>query len=201
MLKNQHSINIVTPIDLLSQLREKEENFTYRLDYILKNLNISCLRIRTLGIAENNIIEIVKILRKINGNRVPILLENNIELVKKLGLSGVHLTDGSQSVGAARKALGQNLIVGAFCGLSKHYGLVAAEHSADYISFSSKSENSNSDNKMIELFHWWSDFIEIPLMAECLNQLKIPTTIKKYCDFLTISEEIFFTKDPIEKFI
>ncbi|HIE71875.1 MAG TPA: hypothetical protein EYP98_17775, partial [Planctomycetes bacterium] len=52
---------------------------------------------------------------------------------QRLGLDGVHLTDGSRSVRVARKELGPDAIVGAFCGTSRHDGMVAGEAGADYV--------------------------------------------------------------------
>ena len=47
----------------------------------------------------------------------------------------MHLTQGARGVRHARKELGADAIVGAFCGASRHEGMNAGEAGADYVSF------------------------------------------------------------------
>ena len=66
---------------------------------------------------------------------VPLVVADHFRLAARLGLDGVHLSDGARQVRAARKALGKDAIVGAFARASRHDGLTAAEIGADYVSF------------------------------------------------------------------
>ena len=67
---------------------------------------------------------------------VALVIDTHLGLmVERLGLDGVHLTDGARSVRKARKELGDDAIVGAFCGASRHDGMNAGEAGADYVSF------------------------------------------------------------------
>ena len=66
---------------------------------------------------------------------VPLVVADHYRLVARLGLDGVHLSDGARQVRAVRKALGQDAIVGAFAHASRHEGLTAGEIGADYVSF------------------------------------------------------------------
>ena len=65
---------------------------------------------------------------------VPLVVADHFRLAARLGLDGVHLTDGPRQVRAAREALGRDAIVGAFARASRHDGLTAAEIGADYVS-------------------------------------------------------------------
>lgn len=72
-----------------------------------------------------------------------VVIDDHVKLAQRHGLDGVHLTDGARAVRDARKELGDDAIVGAFCGSSRHEGMTAAEHGADYVSFG-RSANRRS---------------------------------------------------------
>jgi thiamine-phosphate pyrophosphorylase len=119
-------------------------------------------------------------------------------LVGRLGLDGVHLTDGARSVRAARKTLGSEAIVGAFCGASKHDGMTAGEAGADYVSFGPVTASALGDGTVAdhELFAWWSEMIEVPVVAEGLITDRAVAGLWQVADFLAIGEEIWKTDDP-----
>ena len=68
------------------------------------------------------------------GQRV-VVIDDLVALAQRHGLDGVHLTDGAKAVRYARKELGNDAIVGAFCGASRHDGMNAGEMGADYVAF------------------------------------------------------------------
>ena len=135
--------------------------------------------------------EISDHIKKINNDRVPILLENNIQLVLQLNLDGVHLTTGQKLVKTAKSTLSKNQVVGSFCGLSKHSGLVAAEHGADYITFNADYHSARTSKDTVELFKWWAEFIEVPLMGECSKNDLISSNIWNYCDFFSLRDSVW----------
>jgi thiamine-phosphate pyrophosphorylase len=120
------------------------------------------------------------------------------ELAEKLGLDGVHLLDGARSVRAARKALGPDAIVGCFCGQSRHDGLNAAEYGADYVSFGPIS-GALGDGAVADpdLFAWWSEVIEVPVVAEGGLTPDWVANLSGMTDFFAVGEEIWNTEDPV----
>ena len=95
---------------------------------------------------------------------VALVIERHILLVERLGLDGVHLTDGVRSVRKARKALGDDAIVGTYCAASRHDGMTAGEMGADYVSFGPVGDTPLGDGTTAgrEIFEWWSEMIEGP---------------------------------------
>jgi thiamine-phosphate pyrophosphorylase len=83
----------------------------------------------------------------------------------------VHLTDGPRSVRTIRKQLGPDRIVGSFCGASRHDGMTAGEAGADYVAFGPIRPTALGDGSVAdrELFAWWSEMIEVPVVAEGVN--------------------------------
>lgn len=73
---------------------------------------------------------------------------------------GVHLDALTDDIAAAKRLLGQQNIVGAFCAASRHAAMQAAEDGADYIAL---SQNTYTPSEPI--IGWWADLFEIPCVA------------------------------------
>ncbi|HDR28019.1 thiamine phosphate synthase, partial [Rhodovulum sp.] len=145
------------------------DTFAPRLAAVLDAHPVACLRLTMATRDEDSVARAADALREIAHARdVPLVIEAHLGLVERLGLDGVHLTDGSRSVRKVRKALGTDAIVGAFCGASRHDGLTAGEAGADYIAFGPIGATALGDGTLAErdLFEWWSEIIEIPVVAE-----------------------------------
>ena len=109
----------------------------------------------------------------------------------------MHLTNGGQSILKVRQELGTNYIIGAFCGNSKHKALIAAENGANYVSIGPLSETKfgNEEKASIETFEWWSEIIEIPIVAEGNLDQRTIKALLKYSDFIAIGNEIWDADD------
>jgi len=119
-------------------------------------------------------------------------------MVERLGLDGVHLTDGARSVRAARKELGPDAIVGAFCDTSRHEGINAGEAGVDYVSFGPIGATGLGDGSVADqdLFDWWSQMIELPVVAEGALDADLIRSLAPVTDFFGIGDEIWKTDDP-----
>jgi len=145
------------------------EQYPALLGQVLDSVEIACVRLSLASQDEDNICRTADAIREITHARdVALVLDEHILLVEKLGLDGVHLSDGARRVAKTRKMLGDDAIVGAFCGTSRHDGMNAGEAGADYISFGPIGGAALGDGARAELdlFQWWSDVIEVPIVAE-----------------------------------
>ena len=143
--------------------------FGERLKAVLDAVPVACLRLDLATRDEGRIARAADALREIaHPHDVAVVIASHLGLVEPLGLDGVHLSDGARSVRAARKALGADRIVGAFCGASRHDGLNAAEAGADYVAFGPTRAGPLGTGTVAEhdLFAWWSEMIEVPVVAE-----------------------------------
>jgi thiamine-phosphate pyrophosphorylase len=130
---------------------------------------------------------------------LPILLEAHFRLAAELRLDGVHLPDGPRHVRAARAALGPEASIGVFCGASRHLGMVAGEAGADYIAFGpvGATELGSGDIARPDLFAWWAELIELPVIAEGGLTADAATNLAPHADFLAIGPEIWRHDDPV----
>ncbi len=175
-------------------------DFPDRLANVLDHHGIACVRLAMATKDEDRVARAADALREVTHARdVAITIEAHVQMVERLGLDGVHLTDGARSVRKVRKDLGTDAIVGAFCGVSRHDGLSAAEAGADYVSFGPVTASALGDGAYAEqdLFAWWSEMIEVPVVAEGGINADIVRTLTPVTDFFGIGEEIWGSDDPV----
>ena len=174
------------------------EPFSGRLAAVLDNTEIACIRLALATKDEDRVARTADALREIAHARdVALVIESHVLLVERLGLDGVHLTDGGRSVRKVRKDLGEDAIVGAFCGVSRHEGLNAGEAGADYVSFGPVGATPLGDGEQTDddLFAWWSEVIEVPVVAEGALTLARIAELGGITDFFGIGEEIWRETD------
>ena len=169
------------------------------LSACLDATEVACVR---LALATTDVDEIARTadaLRELcHARDIPIVVEKHVQLVERLGLDGVHLTDAARSVRKMRKDLGEDAVVGAFCGTSRHDGMTAGELGADYVSFGPVGASVLGDGAQAEaeLFEWWSQMIEVPVVAEGALSAELIARLAPFTDFFGIGDEIWSGDDP-----
>lgn len=185
---------LVTPPEIeLSQ-------FPDALARVLDTHDTACLRLALATSDEDRIMRAADVCREVAHARdVPIVISEHTLLVERLGLDGVHLGDGARRVRKTREDLGGDAIIGAFCGTSRHEGMNAGEMGADYVSFGPAGVTPLGDGSSAEheLFDWWSQMIEVPVVAEGALDEDLIRKLAPVTDFFAIGEEIWRTDDPV----
>ena len=186
-------IYLITPPEFeLSQ-------FPDQLARILDVHEVACLRLTMATRDEDRLSRAGDALREVcHARDVAIVIDTHVGLVERLGLDGVHLTDGARSVRKVRKELGGDAIVGSFCHASRHDGMNAGEAGADYIAFGPVGATALGDGTVAEreLFEWWSEMIEVPVVAEGALSERLVSELSAVTDFFAIGEEIWRDADP-----
>ncbi len=187
-------------IYLLTPPEFELSTFPAELAAVLDAHEIACLRLTMATRDEDRLSRAGDALREVAHARdVAIVIDTHVALAERLGLDGVHLLDGARSVRKVRKALGKDAIVGAFCGTSRHDGMTAGEAGADYVSFGPVGMSSLGDGTLAEreLFEWWSEMIEVPVVAEGEIDTDLAASLAPVTDFLGIGEEIWRKDDAV----
>lgn len=173
--------------------------FPDRLAAVLDSTEIACLRLSLASRDEDELLRAADACRLIAHDRdVAIVIEDHLLLVERLGLDGVHLSDGARSVRKARKDLGADAIVGAYCGVTRHEGMNAGEAGADYAAFGPLGETALGKGERVDfdLFEWWSQVIEVPCIAEGALTVDLIEKFGPVTDFFGIGAEIWGADDP-----
>ena len=171
-----------------------------QLAAVMDAFPVACLRIRA-GAEEDELGRLADLAREIAHARdVAVVIDDHVALAQRHGLDGVHRTDGARSVRYARKELGDDAIVGAFCGSSRHEGMTAGENGADYVSYGPVGDSAlyRGEPAGLELFQWWSEMIEVPVVAEGAITRELINSLSPACDFIAIGPEIWGEEDPLD---
>lgn len=173
--------------------------FPDRLAAVLDAADVACLRLALASRDEDEVARAADTLRGLAHERdIPLVIERHVQLVTRLGLDGVHLTDGARSIRTVRKTLGADAIIGAHCGITRHEGINAAELGADYVSFGPVGATALGDGKTAEpdLFEWWSEMIEVPVVAEGALDAALIARLAPVTDFFALGDEVWRHDDP-----
>jgi thiamine-phosphate pyrophosphorylase len=185
-------------ITLITPAAFDAETFPDRLARTLDAVEIACLRLAFALRDPDDLGRAADACRLIAHARdVAVVIETHTALAERHGLDGVHLTDGARSVRKARKDLGGDAIVGAFCGATRHEGLSAAEAGADYVALGPVGETGlGAARADRDLFAWWSEMIEVPVIAEGALTPDLVSALAPATDFFGIGDEVWRSDDP-----
>jgi len=128
---------------------------------------IACVLLRSADIGDEALRSAIGALQPIAQEReVAFLIEDRIELVNETGCDGVHLSEDSMTVKKAREVAGPDVIVGAYCGASRHAAMAAAEAGADYVALGGgAAERWWEMAADPELLTWWQAIMTAPCVA------------------------------------
>ena len=147
---------------------------------VMDRFPVACLRIPGAG-TEDELGRLADLAREIAHARdVAVVIDDHVQLALRHGLDGVHLRDGARSVRYARKD--------------------AAEAGADYVSFGPCGASALGHGPVAELdlFQWWSEVIEVPVVAEGALTPALIGHLAPITDFIALGPEIWSEPDPVE---
>ncbi len=177
-------------------------HFPDQLAEVLDEVEIACVRLALASRDEDALSRAADALREVTHARdVALVISDHVVLAERHGLDGVHLSDAARSVRSARKTLGPDAIVGSFCAASRHDGMTAGEAGADYVCFGPVGETTLNDGTRAEaeLFQWWSEMIEIPVVAEGALTDELMRSLAPATDFFGIGDEIWSSDQPLAR--
>lgn len=176
-----------------------DDGFPGQLAILLDAVEVACLRLSLAATDEHDLTRMADAVRQVAHARdVAVVIERHVEMARRLGLDGVHLTDGARTVRYARKELGADAIVGAFCGASRHDGMSAGEAGADYVALGPVGASPLlGEPAPHDLFAWWSEVIEVPVVAEGALTVALVRDFAPVTDFFAFGPEVWNAPDPL----
>lgn len=186
--QEQPQIYLITPPEF------ELAGFSEELAALLDRFEIACVRLRMASEDASDVARAADLLREICHQReVPLVIDRHFRLVETHGLDGVHLPDTTANIRDIRKELGKDAVIGCFAGNSRHAGLNAGESGADYVSFGPLSETPLGEGTpaAFETFEWWSEMIELPVVAEGAITQDQAEKLAPVTDFLALGNELW----------
>jgi len=196
----------LTKIYLITPPKIDKNFFFTSLENVLSTTIVSCLQVRLKNIEDKKIIEICKIIKPIcDKYKIPLILNDRLDLVKSCKANGVHLGQNDKSVKEARKYLSSNYIIGASCYNSKHLAMEAAENGADYVAFGSFFESKTKVPKVKvkkSILEDWNFISNIPCVAiGGITPVNCKELVKAGADHIAVIGSIWNSDKPPEKAI
>ncbi len=116
---------------------EIKENFYNILDKVLSYGNVEFFQLRLKKIKKKDLVVIAKKIKKITSkHKVKFIINDNYNLVSRIGADGCHMGQLDGSIKVAKKIL-KNKILGVTCHNSKTLAKKAIKNRADYLAFGS----------------------------------------------------------------
>ncbi len=141
-----------------------------------------------------------KIHSKVAEAAIPLIVNNDTELAKRLGARGVHFDEFQTSADDARKLLGANAIVGYTCGNDQALVRKAENFGADYISFCAVFPSPSVQSCEIvplESVRQAKEIVSIPVFASGGITLEnAHLVLEAGADGLAIASSILRMEDP-----
>ena len=162
--------------------------------------DVACLQIRLKPAEEAEIRRVAAVLTPIcHAHGVAVILNDRPDLVKPLGLDGVHIGQSDGSYAAARRDVGPHGIVGVTCHDSRHLAMEAAEAGADYVAVGAFFPTTTKDaptRAEPEILTIWQETMEVPCVAiGGITADNAEGLAKAGADFLAVSAGVWAHPD------
>ena len=161
----------------------------------------SIIQLREKKIPDEKLLRHALVLKEIcNHYDVLFIINDRIELAKKVNADGIHLGSTDLSLQQARQYLGNHFIIGASCYRRLYSALVAQKQGADYIAFGSvfpSRTKTNAKRCPLSVIYQATRCISIPVCAiGGINDKNAAYVVKAGADMLAVSDAIFNADDP-----
>jgi len=126
---------------------------------------------------------------------VTFIMNDRPDLAAATGCDGVHIGQEDASYEEARKALGDDGVVGVTCHDSRHLAIEAAEKGADYIAFGAFFPTGTKEPKMradVDLLAWCSEVLVVPCVAiGGITPANCAPLVRAGADFLAVVSAVW----------
>ena len=143
-------------------------NFYEDLEKVLSSKRVFFFQLRLKNKSRNLIVKIAKKIKKITKrNKVKFIINDDSRLAKEVGADGCHIGQLDNTMGSARKDIGEKTI-GVTCHNSKELALRAYKNKADYLAFGSffKSRlKPNAKKADLKILFWAKKNIKKPIVV------------------------------------
>ena len=148
--------------------------FAKSLENAFKGGDIGSFQLRLKNASDNEIMEAARVLIPIcHAHDAAFIMNDRADLAALCNADGVHIGQEDGGVGAARKLVGPDRVIGVSCHDSRHLAMEAGEHGADYVAFGAfyptKSKSPEALAKygtpLPDILEWWQAFMVLPCVA------------------------------------
>jgi thiamine-phosphate pyrophosphorylase len=176
-------------------------SFPDRLTSALEPGLTAAFQLRVKDVDEHELARLAEPLQRVCADAdVAFIVNDSMNLAKRLGADGVHLGQSDGDVREARALLGPTAQIGKTCHDSRHLAMDAGEAGADYVAFgafyptTTKPSDYRPDPSILT---WWSTLFEIPCVAiGGITSDNGKPLVEAGADFLAVCQAVWGKDDP-----
>ena len=170
--------------------------FPDRLKSIVGDEIVAAFQLRVKDVSEHELARLAEPLQRICADaNVSFIVNDSMQLAKRLGADGVHLGQQDGYVREARALLGPQSQIGVTCHDSRHLAMDAGEAGADYVAFGSFYPTTTKQVRHRPepaILSWWTTVFEIPCVAiGGITPENAPPLVAAGADFLAVSAAVW----------
>jgi len=172
------------------------EKFSQQLKNAFSGGDVGAFQLRLKNTSNDEILRAAESLLPIcREHDVAFILNDSPELAKKCGADGVHLGQDDGSVKAARKIVGNDVVIGVSCHDSRHLAMEAGEDGADYVAFGAFYPTTSKSAEALakygipdpDILNWWQTYMVLPCVAiGGINPLNCLPLVRAGADFIAV---------------
>lgn len=175
--------------------------FPKRLKAALDGGPVAAFQLRVKDTHEDELARLAEPLQRICADAgTAFIVNDSMQLAKRLGADGVHLGQQDGDVREARALLGPSAQIGRTCHDNRHLAMEAGEAGADYVAFgafyptTTKPSHYRPDPSILT---WWSTLFEIPCVAiGGITPDNAKPLVDAGADFLAVCQAVWSADDP-----
>jgi thiamine-phosphate pyrophosphorylase len=175
--------------------------FADRLKAALEPGLAAAFQLRVKDTPEDELARLAEPLQRICADTdVAFIVNDSMQLAKRIGADGVHLGQQDGDMREARALLGLSAQIGKTCHDSRHLAMDAGEAGADYVAFgafyptTTKPSHYRPDPSILT---WWSTLFEIPCVAiGGITPDNAKPLVDGGADFLAVCQSVWGADDP-----
>jgi thiamine-phosphate pyrophosphorylase len=176
-------------------------SFPDRLKSVAGDEAVAAFQLRVKDVSEHELARLAEPLQRICADAgVAFIVNDSMQLAKRLGADGVHLGQQDGDIREARALLGPQAQIGVTCHDSRHLAMAAGEAGADYVAFGAFYPTTTKPSPYRPdpaILSWWSSVFEVPCVAiGGINPANSKPLIDAGADFLALCQAVWSVDDP-----
>ena len=161
----------------------------------------SAFQLRVKDVDEHELARLAEPLQRICADAdVAFIVNDSMQLAKRIGADGVHLGQSDGDVREARALLGASAQIGKTCHDSRHFAMEAGEAGADYVAFGAFYPTTTKPSHYRpppSILTWWSTLFEIPCVAiGGITPENAAPLVEAGADFIAVCQAVWGKDDP-----
>lgn len=180
---------LISPLDVTG-------GFSDRLKRALDAGPVAAFQFRVKDVDQHQAAALAEPLQRICADAdVAFIVNDSVDLAKRLGADGVHLGQDDGDVREARSVLGPSVQIGVTCHDSRHLAMEAGEAGADYVAFGAFYPTTTKEVKHVPepvILSWWAALFEMPSVAiGGITPANAAPLVKAGADFIAVSHAVW----------